>query len=72
MKGFERVKELLFGMSWKEKDVDRGFGIEVVDSDVGFIEAYNAGRREGFRGVGVGTEARTASESCERRRSIVW
>lgn len=63
MKGYERMEELLFGMSGEEKEVYGGFWIEVVDGHKGFIEVYNARWWEGFRGMGVGSETRAASES---------
>lgn len=71
MEGYERVQELLFGMPGEEKEVYGGFRIEVVDRNERLVEVYDARWREGFRGIGVGSEARTASESCALWKSMV-
>lgn len=54
-------------MARKKQEVDGGFRVQVVDGDVGVIEAYDAGPGERFGGVGICSQAIAAGEGCECR-----
>lgn len=56
------MQQLLLGMPREEQEMEGRFRVEVIDRDVGFVEAYNTGWREGFGRVGVSSKPGAAAE----------